>query len=132
VKKLKVLLVEDQSDCRLLIHLYLRHLDIILIQASKAREAFEILKSEEADIILMDIQMPEINGYEAVKFLRNSDYKKPIIALTAHAMTDEVEQCYEVGCNDVLTKPIRKQDLIKMLARHTSAKNLLANPILFP
>jgi len=122
LETLKVLLVDDHGDCRWIMQLYVRDSNITLMSTSSATEAFEKLKSFDADIILMDIQMPDITGHEAVIHLRRNGYRRPIIALTAHAMTDEVQKCLDVGCDGVLTKPIRKRDLLKALDPYIKAK----------
>ncbi|MNS82338.1 Cell cycle response regulator CtrA [compost metagenome] len=123
METLKVLLVDDHNDCRLIIQLYVRDSNITLVPTSSAAEAFEKLKLFEADIILMDIQMPDMTGHEAVLRLRRCGYRRTIIALTAHAMTDEVQKCLDVGFDGVLTKPIRKRDLLKALQPYMMAKS---------
>ena len=70
--------------------------------------------------VLMDIQMPELDGYEAAKQLRTNGYLKPIVALTAHAMKEERDRCLQVGCNDFLTKPVRRSELISALVQYRS------------
>ncbi len=71
------------------------------------------------DVILMDMQMPILDGYEAVTELRAQQYRGAVIALTAHAMPEELERCLAVGCNCYVTKPIGKT-LLEAVARYTT------------
>jgi CheY-like chemotaxis protein len=70
------------------------------------------------DVILMDIQMPVLGGHEATMLLRERGYKGPIIALSAHAMTEEREKSIEAGCNEHLVKPIDRLGLIEAVHRY--------------
>ena len=63
----------------------------------------------------MDMQMPEMDGYDATRLLRAKSYAGPIVALTAHAMTDERAKCIEVGCDDYATKPFNRERLVNII-----------------
>nr|HMN68193.1 response regulator [Bdellovibrionales bacterium] len=67
------------------------------------------------EVVLMDIQMPRVDGYQATTRLRAAGFTKPIIALTAHALNEERERCLKTGCNSHLTKPIDRRQLIQSL-----------------
>lgn len=91
--------------------------DSIIFEASDGKEAIEQFKKENPDVILMDIQMPKKNGYEAtaeIRKLKNSG-NIPIIALTAGTMSEDKEKCFKSGMNDYLSKPINQYDLEKVL-----------------
>lgn len=107
----RILLAEDDHDIQKLISLILKHSHIEYEIAENGRIACELAKKSQDEgrpfyLILMDIQMPEMNGYEAVKCLRNRGWNGLIIALTAHALTGDKEKCLEAGFNDYLKKPI--------------------------
>src|SRR3970282_2321692 len=115
----KVLIVEDNRINMLLAKTLVKRLisDCIIYEAKDGNEAVDLYKKEMPDIILMEIQMPNKNGYEAtleIRQLKDSD-EIPIIAITAGIMADDREKCLEAGLNDYLSKPIIESDLQKML-----------------
>lgn len=115
----KVLIVEDNRINMLLAKTLVKRLvsDCIIYEARDGNEAVEKYKEEMPDIILMDIQMPNKNGYEATLEIRQlkDAAEIPIIAITAGIMADDKEKCLEAGLNDYLSKPIIESDLEKML-----------------
>lgn len=112
---IKVLVVEDNAINRLLVKMIIKKIsaDVQIIEAENGLVAIEKYKEEKPDIILMDVQMPEMNGREATRCIRELESRHeekglsvPIIALTAAAMVDEKERCLEAGMDDFVTKPI--------------------------
>lgn len=114
----RVLLVEDSVDNQELIRHYLAKTGAQIEIAGNGREGVSRASASEHDIVLMDIQMPEMDGYEATETLRRDGYRKPIIALTAHAMVEFRRKSLQVGCTDHLSKPIDRQSLITMIEKH--------------
>lgn len=117
---LKVLVVDDSPDNRTLIQVVLSRRGAQVLSAENGRKALDAAKSEEVDVILMDIQMPGMDGYEATRLLRTSGFKKPIVALTAHAMAEERERTRAAGCDAHLTKPLDFDELVGTLEKFTS------------
>ncbi|MBF8435447.1 response regulator [Halanaerobiaceae bacterium Z-7014] len=118
-KKLSILLAEDNPDNRTLIELYMKKTGDDLIIATNGQEAIDQFKENKVDLILMDIQMPEVDGYQALKRIRKLERDRenltPIIALTAYALDNEVEKSLAAGFNDHLAKPIKKNLLFKTI-----------------
>ncbi len=119
---LKVLLVEDSIDNQILISLLLTREGAEVKMVSDGAQGVECALAENFDVLLMDIQMPILDGHEATKKLRQSKFVKPIIALTAHAMKEESVKCFESGFTEFLTKPIQTESMIEMLSRYVSVK----------
>lgn len=110
-----ILLVEDSLDNQLLMKMFLNKKGVKLDIANNGEEGVNKALKLNPDLVLMDIQMPLVDGYQATRMLREKDFKKPILALTAHAMQTEQEKCLAAGCTDFLSKPIDPQELIQKL-----------------
>lgn len=113
----KILLVEDQADLRELMQRYLEANGARLVICNNGQDAVNQASNMEFDAILMDIQMPILDGYEATKMLRDRGYAKPIVALTAHASTADRDKCYHAGCDYYLSKPVNTGHLLDLLTR---------------
>jgi CheY-like chemotaxis protein len=117
---INVLLVDDAPDNQALISRFLTLAGATVDLASNGQEGMDKALTKNYKVILMDIQMPFLDGYEATMQLRSQGYTRPIIALTAHALKEERDRCLKVGCNDHLTKPIDRRQLISQVARIVS------------
>jgi len=111
----KILVVDDSSDNQLLLKMLLDKWGVISDFAANGIEGVEKAMQAKYDLILMDIQMPLMDGNEAMRTLRRSGYTSPIVAITAHAMIDEKAKSFDAGCDDFLVKPINKQRLLEVL-----------------
>ena len=111
-----ILIVDDEPIIRDLCARALK--DYRILQAENGQEAVEKAASEHFDLILMDIQMPVMNGYEATRALREQQVTTPIIAVTAYAMKGDCEKWLEAGCDDYLSKPIERRELLKKLRKY--------------
>jgi len=121
---LRLLLAEDGPDNQLLITHLLQRAGATVEIAENGRIACEKALSasrEESpfDLILMDMQMPELDGYGAASRLRAEGYRGPIVALTAHVMTDDREKCLNAGCDEYLAKPLDRARMIELIASLT-------------
>jgi CheY-like chemotaxis protein len=118
--------VEDSRDNQALVQAYIRDSDIALEIANNGREACEKLRAERYDLVLMDMQMPVMDGYSATKAIRGWEaetlvQKTPIVALTAHALTEEIRKSLDAGCDGHLAKPVRKRQLLDTIVSWTQA-----------
>jgi len=120
-----VLLAEDGHDNQRLISAHLQAAGALVVVVDNGRKAVETLMNPQRegsfDVVLMDMQMPVLDGYAATTELRQLGYRGVVIALTAHAMTSDRERCLSAGCTDYLTKPISRQRLINTVHRYTGA-----------
>jgi len=124
----RVLLAEDGLDNQRLISFFLRKCGVDVTVAETGRAACDLaLAALEAGdpfaVILMDMQMPVMDGYSATRELRDAGYTGPIIALTAHAMTADRDKCLRAGCNDYTTKPIDRDKLLSLVAKYARRRN---------
>lgn len=118
-----ILLVEDNPDNRLLIKAYLKREAFVIDEAENGAEALEKFKAKQYDLVLMDVQMPIMDGHAATREIRayenvSNAVPTPVIALTAHAIKEDMDKSIAAGCSAHLTKPIKKQVLLAALAEH--------------
>jgi signal transduction histidine kinase/DNA-binding response OmpR family regulator len=119
----KVLLAEDHDDNRRLIARLLTRLGLDVIAASNGKEAIQLCIEHQPNLVLLDIQMPEIDGVEAFKKLRALGFNQPIFALTANAMAHEISEYIDIGFTGHLKKPIERKPFITTIAQYFPASN---------
>ncbi|MGH7215872.1 MAG: ATP-binding protein [Nitrospiraceae bacterium] len=117
-----ILLADDSADNRTLVQSYLKHSGYQLDIAETGKVAFEMCQTRKYDLVLMDVQMPVMDGHTATRMIRDWEKESnvnaiPIIALTAHAFQEEIQKSIAAGCSDHLTKPIRKDTLLNAMQK---------------
>ncbi|MHC4365341.1 MAG: CBS domain-containing protein [Planctomycetota bacterium] len=119
----RVLAAEDSPTNQKLVKLLLGRLGLEVTLAEDGKEALDIALSQTFDLIFMDVQMPNMNGYDATKALRKNGLTTPIVALTAHAMKGDREKCISAGCDDYLAKPIKRKTLVQIIRKYLPSKS---------
>lgn len=115
---MKVLLAEDNEFNLFLAETYLKRNGVEVFKATNGMEAVQLAQVGKFDAILMDIQMPVMDGKEAVRMLRKQGNDVPVIACSAHAVSSEKAECLALGMNEYLTKPFEEKELIKVLSTY--------------
>jgi signal transduction histidine kinase/CheY-like chemotaxis protein len=120
LNKIRVLLVEDSVDNQVLVSRFLRSAGAEVELANDGLEGVDKALHGKFDIVLMDLQMPNLDGYQAIERLRGIGYKVPIVALTAHAFQEDRDRCLKLGFNEHLTKPVNKRQLLHTVEAFTT------------
>ncbi|GAG81917.1 unnamed protein product, partial [marine sediment metagenome] len=118
-----ILLAEDVPEVHTLVRMVLEPAGLEVDSAENGKTTIEKalasqLAGQPYDIILMDVQMPELDGLEATRRLRQEGWERPIIALTAHAMTGDKKRCLAAGCDDYIPKPITVEAMFDTIGRY--------------
>ena len=126
----KILLVEDNEVNRRLAGFLLRSQGYQVLEAATAQEAFEIIKAERPDLILMDVQLPEMDGLEATRKLKEDPATRdiPVVAVTSYAMKGDREKALAAGCAGYITKPIDKATFVQEISAHVGDKSRRSEP----
>jgi two-component system, sensor histidine kinase and response regulator len=130
---LRILLAEDAPDNRFLIQAYLKKLPYRIEIAENGHVAIEKFKAIRPDLVLMDVQMPEIDGLAATRAIRQWESEQglsptPIIALTASALAEDVKRSLAAGCDDHISKPVRKPVLLAAIRKATATRSAAGEP----
>ena len=119
-----VLLAEDNEDNQELILLYLNRMGIDVTVVSNGLLAVEAVRNNNFDLVIIDMQMPVMGGLEATELMKKEGFDKPVIALTANAMKEDKERCYQAGCSDFLSKPIDANILSETLEKYLAVNDV--------
>ena len=115
---MRILITEDALINQEIAHSLLKEMGYDADVANNGAEAVDLFDDAHFDVILMDMQMPVLDGYAATRSLRETGYDGVIIALTAHAMAQDREKCLNAGCDDYARKPIERPRLIATIQSH--------------
>jgi len=119
IRKLKILIAEDDEVSELLLDNSVKMFGKEILKARTGIEALEVCKrNPDTDLVLMDIQMPEMNGYEVTRIIRKFNKEVIIIAQTAYGQSGDREKAIEAGCNDYIAKPIKKDELMGLIQKY--------------
>ena len=124
----QVLLAEDTIDNQRLFELQLRRMGLQVTIVDNGQQAVDITGTRTFDLILMDMQMPVLDGLSAVEYIRDRGYRKPIVALTANAMKEFRDICIQTGCDDFISKPVEWDQFRRVLARYLPIVDTNAPP----
>ncbi len=119
----RVLIAEDHFVNQQLFQTILSKMGYTTMTASDGVEAVKAVTKDGCDLVFMDVQMPNLNGYEATQRIREAGFSTPIVAVTANALKGERERCTEAGMNDYLTKPFKSHDLLPFLKRYLKTED---------
>ncbi|MFK7959157.1 MAG: ATP-binding protein [Phycisphaerales bacterium] len=129
----RILLVDDAIDNRKLLHALLRRTGARITEAVDGQEAIDAVLAADAagesfDLVLMDMQMPVVDGYEATRRLRTAGIRVPVVACTANALADERDKVADAGCDGYLSKPINRRELFRIASEWLSPANASSVP----
>ena len=116
--KKKILVVEDNATNMYLVRFILQKAGYEVVEAVNGEQGVQKAITEMPDLILMDMQLPVMNGYEATKQIKQFKPNMPIIAQTAYAIAGDYEKALEAGCDDYISKPIKKKLLMEKIEKH--------------
>lgn len=122
-----VLLVEDSVDNQRLISMYIRKTGAPVSIANNGQEAVEMVSKHDYDLVLMDMQMPMMDGIEATRLIRKNGYKGVIVMLTANVMKEDIQRCLDSGCNDYFSKPINRAEFNQLLFKYLKQDTLVSD-----
>lgn len=116
----RVLIVDDEPDIRLLIRINLLAAGYEVLEAGNGREAIDILEGEEPDLVLLDLRLPELDGWDVLEHLKERGVAErvPVVAISAHASPTTKERAREVGFRSYVSKPFTPDELLEVVAQY--------------
>ncbi|OQY05610.1 MAG: hypothetical protein B6I20_00790 [Bacteroidetes bacterium 4572_117] len=117
-RKFTLLVIEDDEASFKLIVAALKIFDLDILHAGNGRDGVTLFSENEIDLVLLDIQLPEMNGFEALSFLKKINSEIPIVAQTAYSMSGEKDKSIAMGCSDFLLKPIRIMEIRNLVSKY--------------
>lgn len=115
---LTILVAEDEQTNYLLIELLVEPYNCKLLHASDGKEAVDLAVNKEIDIVLIDLKMPVLDGFDATKLIKKLRPNLPVIAISAYAFNNDQDKAYSAGCDGFISKPFEKTELIQTISRH--------------
>jgi two-component system, cell cycle response regulator DivK len=116
--KYKVLIVEDDEINYQLLKVFLKNTSIQIIHASSGTEVMDIFEEIMPDIVLMDVQLPSVNGIQLTEMMKSQHPEIPIIVQTASILETQMQEMMDIGCEDYLMKPISRENLILVMKKY--------------
>ncbi|HKK09193.1 MAG TPA: response regulator [Bacteroidales bacterium] len=114
----EILVVEDEPSNYDLIRVFLKRYKPNLSWVMDGKDAVDACKTTDYNVILMDIQLPYMNGLEATRLIKEIDVQIPVIAQTAYAMSQDRQKALSAGCDDYIAKPMKRKDLVELIIKH--------------
>ena len=121
-QNLKILIVEDDEATDLYLTEILKNMSRQIQHASTGEEALEHIQNDDIDVILMDVKLPEMDGYAITRRVRETNSHVVIIAQTAYAMKGDREKALDAGCDDYIAKPLKKEELLRLITKHVALR----------
>ncbi len=119
MENIKILIAEDDEDNFFFLKVSLRPHPFEILRARNGKEAVEIIRQDpQISIVLMDLKMPDMDGYEATRSIKQIRPELPVIAVTAYAMTGDEAKTLEAGCDGYLSKPFSRDQILEVMSRH--------------
>ena len=113
-----LLIVEDEDHNYTYIHEIMKRTRVTMIRAETGEDAIQLFRDNEVDLVLMDIKLPDMDGYKATREVKKLKADIPVIAQTAYAMVQEREKCLQAGCDDYISKPYDPDMLISLVGKY--------------